>query len=97
MCAAIAEDSQARPRIADLIAARNTEGKPWIAFEFFPPKTEMGVTNLYSRLGRLAECNPLYIDFTWGAGGSTSDLTLELTQQSQERFGYVANMHLTVS
>jgi methylenetetrahydrofolate reductase (NADPH) len=90
---AAAGDSVARPRIADLVAGQGD--RPWVAFEFFPPKTETGVANLYSRLGRLAECKPLYIDFTWGAGGSTSDLTLELTQQSQERFGYVANMHLT--
>lgn len=38
---------------------------------------------------------PLYADFTWGAGGSTSDLTLELADEAQKRFGLVSNMHLT--
>ena len=39
--------------------------------------------------------DPLYIDFTWGAGGSTSDLTLELTVNSKEKYGLEPNMHLT--
>lgn len=38
---------------------------------------------------------PLFVDFTWGAGGSTSDLTLELTTLSQKEYGLQANMHLT--
>lgn len=38
---------------------------------------------------------PLYVDFTWGAGGTTSDLTMDLCVQAQEAFGYVSNMHLT--
>lgn len=35
------------------------------------------------------------MDFTWGAGGTTSDLTMDLCVKAQEDFGYVANMHLT--
>ena len=35
------------------------------------------------------------MDFTWGAGGSTADLTLELTIEARRRFGLLANMHLT--
>ena len=43
----------------------------------------------------MAEAKPLYVDFTWGAGGSTSDLTLELAIQAKKRFGLEPNMHLT--
>ena len=43
----------------------------------------------------MAEANPLYVDFTWGAGGSTSDLTLELAVQAKKRYGLEPNMHLT--
>ena len=38
---------------------------------------------------------PLFTDFTWGAGGSTSELTLKLTSAAKNEFGTVANMHLT--
>lgn len=44
---------------------------------------------------RDAPAEPLYVDFTWGAGGSTADLTLELTVETKKRFGLEANMHLT--
>lgn len=32
---------------------------------------------------------------TWGAGGSTSDLTLELCIKMKEEYGMEPNMHLT--
>ena len=41
---------------------------------------------------RVAE--PLYADITWGAGGSTSDLTLEIATKMKEA-GMEPNMHLT--
>eukprot|EP00755_Sulcionema_specki_P024361 Sspe_Gene.1556::Locus_515_Transcript_1_1_Confidence_1.000_Length_1391::g.1556::m.1556/K00297/metF, MTHFR; methylenetetrahydrofolate reductase (NADPH) len=65
------------------------------SFEFFPPKTDAGVKNLDARLGRMRGMHPEFIDFTWGAGGSTSDLTMELCRNAQEKHNYIANMHLT--
>lgn len=38
--------------------------------------------------------NPLFTDMTWGAGGSTAELTLELATQLHNT-GHVSNMHLT--
>ena len=69
--------------------------KPWISLEYFPPRTDAGVTNLYERIERMKQLDPLFVDFTWGAGGSTADLTLELTANSKKKFGLEANMHLT--
>eukprot|EP00967_Tisochrysis_lutea_P148558 scaffold284085_cov32-Tisochrysis_lutea.AAC.3 len=43
----------------------------------------------------MAKQKPLFMDFTWGAGGSTSDLTLELSKVSQQKHGVMVNMHLT--
>lgn len=65
------------------------------SFEFFPPKTEAGVKNLDARLGRMRGMAPEFIDYTWGAGGSTSELTMDLCKTAQEKHHYVANMHLT--
>lgn len=47
------------------------------------------------RLGRFKATKPLFVDFTWGAGGSTAELTLELTLKAKNDFGVVPNMHLT--
>lgn len=81
--------------IIDKINACIDEKKPFIAFEYFPPRTADGVTNLYARVERMAKQQPLYGDVTWGAGGTTSDLTLELCVESKKRFGLEMNMHLT--
>lgn len=47
------------------------------------------------RLGRMKATKPLFVDFTWGAGGSTADLTLDLTLRTKNEHGLVPNMHLT--
>lgn len=80
------------PKLAELF---EEESAPFVSMEYFPPKTEAGVDSLYEKLGRVHEMNPLFIDFTWGAGGSTSDLTLQLTLDAKKKFGIIPNMHLT--
>jgi len=79
-------------KISDLVAS-NKPG--WFSFEYFPPKSEEGVKNLRKRIVKMAKLGPLFTDFTWGAGGSTSDLTLTLTSAAKNEYGTVANMHLT--
>ena len=84
-------------KITDLITgALNDEStkKPLIAFEYYPPKTSGGVNTLYKRADNQRRQQPLYIDVTWGAGGSTSDLTLELCCELKKK-GLEPNMHLT--
>jgi len=78
--------------VCELIAA---ETKPWFSFEYFPPKTESGIENLKKRILRMKELGPLFTDFTWGAGGSTSEVTMQLCDTVKNEFGCVANMHLT--
>jgi methylenetetrahydrofolate reductase (NADPH) len=39
-------------------------------------------------------CMPVFMDVTWGAGGSTSELTMDLVRFIKSE-GCVANMHLT--
>lgn len=83
----------ASEKINDMIAAR--DGEPYVAFEFYPPRTEDGLANLYKRWGTMAKQSPMYFDITWGAGGSTSDLTLDMCTKAKVEFGQVPNMHLT--
>lgn len=83
------------PRISDKIEARQKENRTFFSFEYFPPKTEQGVNNLYTRAERMASVEPLFCDVTWGAGGSTSDLTLDLSGNIQKYLGIDVMMHLT--
>ncbi|KAI4295291.1 hypothetical protein L6164_035352 [Bauhinia variegata] len=65
------------------------------SFEFFPPKTEDGVDNLFERMDRMVAHNPSFCDITWGAGGSTADLTLEIANKMQNIICVETMMHLT--
>ena len=71
------------------------KGKPFYSFEYFPPKTPAGVANLYERVERMAKLEPMFVDITWGAGGTTSELTLELASNYQQQFNLETQMHLT--
>jgi methylenetetrahydrofolate reductase (NADPH) len=81
---------------ASFLIANKPSDEVWISLEFFPPKTEKGVEHLYHMIDtKLKSLHPIFVDFTWGAGGSTSDLTLDLCIQTRTRFNLNPNMHLT--
>ena len=56
------------PKINDLLSARQPGSDPPYAFEFYPPRTEAGVTKLYDRLESMAKADPLYGE----CGGETT-------------------------
>lgn len=70
-------------------------GRAAFSFEFFPPKTEEGVENLFERMDRMVAHNPTFCDITWGAGGSTADLTLDIANRMQNMICVETMMHLT--
>ena len=93
MCSATAP-ANADPKIIDLLN-KDPEGLAHVSLEYFPPRTEQGVKNLHARMERmLANTKCLYTDMTWGAGGSTAELSLELAIHAQKT-GHVSNLHLT--
>ncbi|KAH0745321.1 hypothetical protein KY285_006978 [Solanum tuberosum] len=65
------------------------------SFEFFPPKTDDGVENLFERMERMVAHSPSFCDITWGAGGSTADLTLDIVNRMQNMVCVESMMHLT--
>lgn len=65
------------------------------SFEFFVPKTSQGVQNLYDRMDRMYDLNPIFIDITWNAGGRSSTLTNEMVYTAQSALGLETCMHLT--
>lgn len=65
------------------------------SFEFFVPKTSQGLQNLYDRMDRMYDLNPIFIDITWNAGGRSSTLTNEMVYTAQSTLGLETCMHLT--
>jgi methylenetetrahydrofolate reductase (NADPH) len=70
-------------------------GKFGLSFELFPPKTTQGVTNLFQHVERLVEFQPGFITCTYGAGGSTQELTLEIVSRVHREFRLPVATHLT--
>ena len=66
-----------------------------LSFEFFPPRTEKGVSNLHAARETLETLKPEFFSVTYGAGGTSQDQTLETVLQIQENSSAEAVPHLT--
>jgi methylenetetrahydrofolate reductase (NADPH) len=67
--------------LLDLLA----RGKPTISFEFFPPKSPADRDQLMKQIRLLDHLRPDFVSVTYGAGGGTRDLTLDLLIRLRER------------
>ncbi|MEU1335494.1 methylenetetrahydrofolate reductase [NAD(P)H] [Streptomyces sp. NPDC005865] len=54
---------------------------PSFSFEFFPPKDETGARLLWRTIRRIETLTPAFVSVTYGAGGSSRERTVELTQR----------------
>ncbi|KAI3324996.1 methylenetetrahydrofolate reductase 2 [Xylariaceae sp. AK1471] len=82
-------------KITDKIAALPADAN-YFSLEFFPPKTAMGFSNLRDRLDRMARAlRPLFVNVTWGAGGSTANKSIELAEICQRELNLTTCLHLT--
>src|SRR3954462_5837201 len=70
-------------------------GLPTLSFEFFPPKTEAGFTQLYQAIDELHPLKPTYVSVTYGAGGSTRQKTVDLVERIQRELAIRSMAHLT--
>lgn len=68
---------------------------PRFSFEFFPPKTDVGVEKLKLVQAELAAVNPSFFSVTYGAGGSTRDRTFETVVNIKDSTGIDAAPHLS--
>src|SRR3954468_12699994 len=66
-----------------------------LSFELFPPKTPQGVANLFQHVAQLTSFEPSFITCTYGAGGSTQELTLEIVARVNREFQIPVATHLT--
>ncbi|MFG0251004.1 MAG: methylenetetrahydrofolate reductase [NAD(P)H] [Phycisphaeraceae bacterium JB051] len=66
-----------------------------LSFEFFPPKNEKSAESLYQAIEQLESLKPSFVSVTYGAGGSTRDLTHDLVVRIQKQSTLDPIPHLT--
>src|SRR3954466_1344680 len=71
------------------------ERKPVFSFEFFPPKTDEGMDNLWRAAQELKHDEPSFVSVTYGAGGSTRDRTIAIVKRIKQELGLEAVAHFT--
>lgn len=69
-------------------------GKPSLSFEVFPPKTSDSFDSVKKASEEIATLSPSFMSVTYGAGGGTSEYTLEIAKNLQSK-GVTALAHLT--
>ena len=83
-------------KIAHILEEKIDKGEPVFSFEVFPPRTVGGTKNLFDTIEELSELDPGYISVTYGAGGSTTESTLDIARKIQDRFGITCMHHFTL-
>lgn len=79
------------PSIGDLIRDQG----PTFSFEFFPPKTPEMEATLWRSIRDLETLRPSFVSITYGAGGSTRDTTVDVTEQIANDTTLLPMAHLT--
>jgi methylenetetrahydrofolate reductase (NADPH) len=80
-----------QPSIGDLVRA----AEPTFSFEFFPPKTPEGERHLWQAIRELETLRPSFVSITYGAGGSTRDTTVTVTERIATETTLLPMAHLT--
>ncbi|MBI3317823.1 MAG: methylenetetrahydrofolate reductase [NAD(P)H] [Candidatus Omnitrophica bacterium] len=71
-------------------------GKPDVSIELFPPKTPEAVEKLFETVEQLKSLRPVFFSMTFGAAGSTRDLTLDLCDRLKNRSKVETMCHLNI-
>lgn len=69
--------------------------RPAVSFEFFPPKNLEGSFRLWDCVNTLAPLDPAFVSVTYGAGGTTRQLTHEAVGTIHKTSGLKVAAHLT--
>ena len=77
--------------IQDIFASDQTT----VSFEFFPPKTVADAEALYENIAELETLRPSFVSVTYGAGGSTRQLTHDLVVRLKQTTTLDPIPHLT--
>ena len=66
-----------------------------LSFEVFPPKTSTAFDSVKRATEEIAALGPAFVSVTYGAGGGTSQYTLDIARNIKERYGVPTLAHLT--
>ncbi|MBX3743267.1 MAG: methylenetetrahydrofolate reductase [NAD(P)H] [Akkermansiaceae bacterium] len=77
--------------IRDILA----DSKPSLSFEFFPPRTTAAWEELYQTIRELEPLNPSFVSVTYGAGGTTREMTHDLVVRIKRTTSIPPIPHLT--
>lgn len=69
--------------------------KPSLSFEVFPPKTTSAYDSVKAATEQIAGLRPSFMSVTYGAGGGTSQYTIDIAKNIAERNGVPSLAHLT--
>jgi methylenetetrahydrofolate reductase (NADPH) len=72
-----------------------TAGQPTWSFEFFPPKDAAAQAQLWTALRQLEQLRPSFVSVTYGAGGSTREGTVAVTERIATDTTMLPLAHLT--
>ncbi len=79
------------PDVAELISRPG----PTFSFEFFPPKSDAGEAALWQAIRELEALQPSFVSITYGAGGSSRDRTISVTERIAQQTTLTPLAHLT--
>lgn len=78
-------------KISTLLAQK----KPTLSFEIFPPKSGADIEPVLEAARGIAKLAPAFMSVTYGAGGGTSNKTVEIASFIEKELGITALAHLT--
>ena len=71
------------------------QNKLTLSFEVFPPKTDTAFDSVKAATNEIAALSPAFMSVTYGAGGGTSQYTLDIAKNIHEQYGVPTVAHLT--
>ena len=70
-------------------------GKLSLSFEVFPPKTDSAFQSVEHAIEKIASLQPPFMSVTYGAGGGTSQYTLQIAKHIKDAYSVPMLAHLT--
>ena len=68
---------------------------PSLSFEVFPPKTDTAFESVRAATEEIAKLRPSFMSVTYGAGGGTSQYTLDIAKRIKQQYDVPSLAHLT--
>lgn len=78
-------------KIRDILA----QEKPVLSFEVFPPKKESAYESVEKAAAEIAGLHPSFMSVTYGAGGGTSQYTVDIAAGLARDYGVTSMAHLS--